>query len=51
MVAPDGSIEADDVAELPAKVYLKGYLTQVARLLKLPAQEFVTKYLKANGIP
>ncbi len=44
-------IEADEVSELPAKVYLKGYLTQVARLLKLPAQEFVTKYLDVNGIP
>ena len=44
-------IEADDVAELPAKVYLKGYLTQVARLLKLPAKEFVSAYLKVNGIP
>ena len=44
-------IEADDVSELPAKVYLKGYLTQIARLLKLPAQEFVQGYMKANGIP
>lgn len=44
-------IEADDVAELPAKVYLKGYLTQVARLIKLPPKEFVSAYLKVNGIP
>ncbi|MCO4769567.1 MAG: helix-turn-helix domain-containing protein [Deltaproteobacteria bacterium] len=44
-------MEADDIAELPAKVYLKGYLTQVARLLKLPVKEFVAGYFKANGIP
>ena len=44
-------IEADDVEELPAKVYLKGYLTQVARLLKLPVQGFVGGYMKVNGIP
>ncbi len=44
-------IEADDIGELPAKVYLKGYLTQIARLLRLPVTPFVEGYFKANGIP
>lgn len=44
-------IEADEVSELPAKVYLKGYLTQIARLLRLPVTPFVEGYFKANGIP
>jgi len=43
-------IEADDIAELPAKVYLKGYLTQVARLLKLPVKDVVQGYLDINGV-
>lgn len=43
-------IEADDIEELPAKVYLKGYLTQVARLLKLPVKEVVQGYLDINGV-
>ncbi len=44
-------IEADDIDELPAKVYLKGYLTQIARLLRLPVTPFVEGYFRANGIP
>ena len=44
-------IEADDVSELPAKVYLKGYLTQIARLLRLPVTPFVDGYFRANDIP
>ena len=45
------SIEADAVDDLPAKVYLKGYLTQIARLLRLPVTPTVEGYFKANGIP
>ena len=45
------TIEADEVKELPAKVYLKGYLTQIARLLRLPVTPTVEGYFRANGIP
>lgn len=45
------SIEADAIDELPAKVYLKGYLTQIARLLRLPVTPTVDGYFQANGLP
>jgi len=38
-------IEDDLVEELPARVYLKGYLGHIARLLKLPASQTVDRYL------
>jgi len=40
-----GFIETDDANELPAKVYLKGYLLHIARLLKLPEAHTTERYL------
>lgn len=38
-------LEAEDYPELPAKVYVKGYLKQIARLLKLDAEQMVKSYV------
>jgi len=43
-------IEADDISNLPAKVYLKGYLSQICRLLRLPVPETPGRYLQYHGI-
>ena len=43
-------IEADDLEFLPARVYLRGYLTQIGRLLKLPLPRIVDGYMRANGL-
>jgi len=40
-----GFIETDNADELPAKVYLKGYLMHIARLLKLPEAHTTERYL------
>jgi len=40
-----GYIEDDQIEELPARVYLKGYLRHIARLLKLPATNTADRYL------
>jgi len=40
-----GFIETDDADELPAEVYLKGYLLHISRLLKLPEAHTTTRYL------
>ena len=44
------AIEADELDRLPAKVYLKGYLTQICRMLRLPAPQVPEKYLRRHGI-
>lgn len=38
-------LEADEFAALPDEVYVKGYLRNYARLLRLPADEIVQAYL------
>jgi len=38
-------LEAEEYAELPARVYVKGYLKQIARLLKLDAEQMVKSYI------
>ena len=38
-------IEDDRLDQLPARVYLKGYLSQMCRLLKLPVPEIPDRYL------
>lgn len=43
-------IEDDRIEDLPAKVYLKGYLSQMCRLLKLPVPETPDRYLTGHGI-
>lgn len=42
-------IEDGEVERLPARVYLKGYLTQVCRLLRLPTPEIPERYLERQG--
>jgi flagellar biosynthesis protein FlhG len=44
------AIEADELDRLPARVYLKGYLTQICRMLRLPTPQFPEKYLQRHGI-
>jgi curved DNA-binding protein CbpA len=39
-------IEAEDHDELPARVYLRGFLRQIAQLLKLPVRRFVDGYFE-----
>jgi hypothetical protein len=43
-------IEAEELEFLPARVYLRGYLTQIGRLLKLPVPKIVDGYMRANGL-
>jgi len=38
-------LEAEEYEELPAEVYVKGYLKQIARLLKLDAEPMVKSYI------
>jgi len=38
-------LEAEEYDELPAKVYVKGYLKQIAKLLKLDAEQLVKSYV------
>ena len=38
-------IEEENVEELPARVYLKGYLVHISRLLKLPENQTAERYL------
>ena len=39
------AIEDENFAKLPAQVFVRGFLTQVARTLKLPADKMVPAYL------
>lgn len=43
-------MEADEIGRLPARVYLKGYLNQVCRLLRLPTPQMPEKYLAGHGL-
>ncbi|MBU6374648.1 MAG: helix-turn-helix domain-containing protein [Bdellovibrionales bacterium] len=40
------AIEGEDFAKLPATVFVRGFLTQIARELKLPADGLIRSYLK-----
>ncbi len=42
-------LESDDYGRLPAEVYVKGYLRNYARLLRLPPEDVVTAYLEQRG--
>ena len=44
------AIEADEVDRLPARVYLKGYLSQMCRLLRLPVPQVPERYLNRHGL-
>ncbi len=44
------AIEADDLDRLPARVYLKGYLNQMCRLLRLPVPQIPERYLHRHGL-
>ncbi len=39
------AIEEEDYTKLPAPVYLRGFLIQIARFLKLPAERLTSAYL------
>ncbi len=39
------SIEDEDYGKLPASVYLRGFLIQISKRLKIPQEPFVTQYL------
>jgi curved DNA-binding protein CbpA len=39
------AIEEEKYTKLPAPVYVRGFLTQIARILKLPADQLVPAYL------
>jgi len=43
-------IEADEIDRLPARVYLKGYLNQVCRLLRLPVPQATERYLAGHDL-
>jgi flagellar biosynthesis protein FlhG len=40
------AIEADDFAALPASVYVRGFLVQIARVLRLDPSQVSKSYLK-----
>lgn len=44
------AIEENNVSDLPAAVYVKGYLQQITRLLKLPQAEVVEGWMRQNGL-
>jgi flagellar biosynthesis protein FlhG len=44
-------LEAEEYEDLPAKVYVKGYLKQIARLLKLDAEPMVKSYIDRMDKP
>ena len=39
------AMEEEDYAKLPAVVYCRGFLQQVAKRLKLPNEPMITKYI------
>ena len=43
------AIESEVVDDLPARVYLKGYLDQISRLLRLPRPTTADRYLSRLG--
>ena len=43
-------IEDDRIDDLPARVYLKGYLSQMCRLMKLPVPETPDRYLSGHDL-
>jgi hypothetical protein len=44
-------LEAEDFADLPAKVYVRGYLKQIAKLLGLEAEQMVRSYVERMECP
>ena len=40
------AIEAEDFANLPAAVYVRGFVTQIAKALSLPSEEVTCAYFK-----
>lgn len=43
------SLELEDYARLPAEVYVKGYLRNYSRLLRLPPDDIVQAYMEQRG--
>ncbi len=41
------AIEQEDFAELPAEVYIKGFLKQMAQVLSIPTEKLLSDYLPA----
>lgn len=44
-------LESDDYTQLPAEVYIKGYLRNYARLLRIPADEILQGYVDQRHRP
>jgi curved DNA-binding protein CbpA len=44
-----GAIEEENYAKLPAAVYLRGFVTQVAKALKLPPEKVVSAYMARHA--
>ena len=44
------AIEAEDHSYFQARVYMKGYLRQICRLLKLPSREITERYIDTVGV-
>ena len=45
------ALEADDMAALPAAIFVKGYLRSYARLVDLPEEEIVSAFNAQTGDP
>ena len=45
------ALETDDMAALPAAIFVKGYLRSYARLVGLPEEEIVSAYSAKTGDP
>jgi hypothetical protein len=45
------NLESEEYEDLPAKVYVKGYLKQIARLLKLESEPLVRTYIERMEKP
>ena len=45
-----GALEEEDRSQYQARVYMKGYLNQICRLLKLPVPEVPERFVQQLGI-
>ena len=44
------ALESDDARQLPAPIFVQGYLRSYARLLGLPEDELVSEYTRQSGV-
>ncbi len=45
------AIEEDNYAKLPARIYVRGFVAQIAKVLKLPSEKVATAYLSRYHSP